>query len=372
MDTAKTGGQGGGPVEAAAAGGLPTPVDSWPYISPIDPRELGLGKEQLLEMYYYMQLQRLAEERIVRMYAQGKISGACFTGRGHEAIAVGESYPLQDGDVIAPLHRDLAARFVRGMPVRAYFANFLGRAYGTPTRGRDGNLHVASLEWGTFNHADHLGSTIPLAAGAALSFKLRKQPRVAVAPFGEGTPPTGEFHEGANFAAVLKLPLVLVCWNNQFAYSTPASLQMAIPDLRKRAEGYGMPGELVDGNDVLAVYRAVKAAVDRARRGGGPSLIECVTMRLRGHSEADDASYVPKGLLAKWQEREPVGRFHQFLLERDWATEEELEQVRQRALAEVEEAAAWAEEQPRPPGEWALGGVYCEDQPVGGEPEWRG
>src|SRR5690606_17250758 len=120
-----------------------------------------------------------------------------------------------------------------------------------------------------------------------LSFKLRKQPRVAVAPFGEGTPPTGEFHEGANFAAVLKLPLVLVCWNNQFAYSTPASLQMAIPDLRKRAEGYGMPGELVDGNDVLAVYRAVKAAVDRARRGGGPSLIECVTMRLRGHSEAD-------------------------------------------------------------------------------------
>lgn len=332
-------------------------------ISPLDPREMGLDKPQLLDLYYYMQLQRLAEDRIMRLYAQGKIAGACFTGRGHEAIAAANGYALEEGDVIAPLHRDLASRFIRGMPVRAYFANFLGRAYGTPTRGRDGNLHIGSLEWGIFNHADHLGSTIPLAAGAALAFKLRRERRVALAPFGEGTTPTGEFHEGANFAAVLKLPLVLVCWNNQWAYSTPVHLQMAIPDLRKRAEGYGMPGELVDGNDVLAVYKAVKAAVERARNGEGPSLIECLTMRVRGHSAADNAAYVPKAMIEEWEKLDPILRFHRFLVVRGWATEEELKAIHDKALAEVEEAAAWAEAQPRPPGHWAQGGIYCEERP---------
>jgi pyruvate dehydrogenase E1 component alpha subunit len=321
----------------------------------------GLAAEDLRRLHRFMLLQRAAEDRIVKLYYQGAIVGACFTGYGHEAVAVGAAYALGPEDVLSTLHRDLGARLVLGMPLGYYFANFLGRT-GSPTRGREGNLHIGGLGPRILLHIDHIGASIPVAAGAALAFQVRQEPRVTLALFGEGTLATGEFHEGANLAAVLRLPLILVCWNNQFAYSTPVAREIAGP-IAERMSGYGMPASSVDGNDVAAVYGAAKEAVDRARRGEGPSFIECRTMRIRGHSEADDASYVPKALLEEWRQRDPVERLERDLLAARAVTAESLDEIRKGVLAEVDAAQAWAEATP-PPGPAELErGVYCEARP---------
>ena len=196
--------------------------------APLAAVSAGLTADDLRTLYRYMLLQRLAEDRIVKLYQQGAVVGACFTGYGHEAIAVGAAYALGPRDVASTLHRDLGARLVLGMPVGYYFANFLGRT-GSPTRGREGNLHIGGLGPRILLHIDHIGASIPVAAGAALAFSVRREARVAMAFCGEGTLATGEFHEGANLAAVLRLPLVIVCWNNQFAYSTPVHREVAGP-----------------------------------------------------------------------------------------------------------------------------------------------
>ena len=321
----------------------------------------GVTADDLKTLYRYMLLQRLAEERIVKLYQQGAVVGACFTGYGHEAIAVGGAYALGPHDVVSTLHRDLGARLVLGMPLGYYFANFLGRT-GSPTRGREGNLHIGGLGPRILLHIDHIGASIPVAAGAALGFTIRRESRVVMAFFGEGTLATGEFHEGANLAAVLRLPLVLVCWNNQFAYSTPVHREVAGP-LADRMTGYGIASSSIDGNDVLAVYDAARRAVDRARTGEGPSFLECRTMRVRGHSEADDASYVPKALIAEWRPRDPVKVFEDHLLATRVLTAVDVEAIREGVQAEVDEAQAWAEASPPPDPAEVERGVYCEDRP---------
>ncbi len=308
-----------------------------------------------------MLLQRLAEERIVALYRGGMIVGACFTGYGHEATTVGAAFALGPDDVAATLHRDLGARLVLGMPLRYYFANFLGRV-GSPTRGREGNLHIGGLGPRILLHTDFIGANVPVAAGAALAFAVRQETRVAMAFFGEGTLATGEFHEGANLAAVLRLPLVLVCWNNQFAYSTPVDREVAGPIVDRMA-GYGMAAAAVDGNDVLAVHAAAREAVDRARRGGGPTFLECRTMRMRGHSEADNATYVPQTLLDEWRGRDPVERFEAWLAEAGVLDRAAIERVRAEVLAEVDESLAWAEASPAPEASEVTRGVYCEERP---------
>jgi TPP-dependent pyruvate/acetoin dehydrogenase alpha subunit len=320
-----------------------------------------VGADDLRRLYRYMLLQRLAEDRIVKLYYQGAIVGACFTGYGHEAIAVGAASALGPADIAATLHRDLGARLVLGMPLRFYFANFLGRS-GSPTRGREGNLHIGGLGPRILLHTDYIGANVPVAAGAALGFVVRHEPRVAMAFFGEGSLATGEFHEGANLAAVLRLPLVLVCWNNQFALSTPLDREIAGP-IGDRMAGYGMPACSVDGNDVLAVYRAARDAVDRARAGRGPSFIECRTMRIRGHSEADDASYVPKAMIEEWRRRDPVERFGRQLIESGVLTPAEEDALRAAVLADVDEAQSWAEASPPPDPAEMRRGIYCEDRP---------
>jgi TPP-dependent pyruvate/acetoin dehydrogenase alpha subunit len=322
---------------------------------------MGLTTQDLETLYRYMLLQRLAEDRIVKLYQSGAIVGACFTGYGHEAIAVGAAYALGPDDVASTLHRDLGARLVLGMPLGFYFANFLGRT-GSPSRGREGNLHIGGLGPRILLHTDFIGATIPVAAGVALGFTVRREPRVAMALFGEGTLASGEFHEGANLAAVLRLPVVLVCWNNQFAYSTPLAREVAGP-IVDRMEGYGMPAGSVDGNDVLAVHAAARDAVDRARRGDGPSFIECRTMRIRGHSEADDASYVPRSLIEEWRRRDPVERFEAYLVKQNALSAERLQTIRQTALAEVDAAQAWAEASPPPDPAELEDRVYCEQRP---------
>ncbi len=332
-----------------------------PATAPLTAIPAGLAADDLRTLLRHMLLQRLAEDRIVKLYYQGAIQGACFTGCGHEAIAVGAAFALGPEDVVSPLHRDLGARLVVGMPLRYYFANFLGRT-GSPTRGREGNLHIGGLGPRILLHIDHIGASIPVAAGTALAFSVRGEARVAMALFGEGTLATGEYHEGANLAAVLRLPLVLVCWNNQFAYSTPVDREVAGPIVDRMA-GYGMPACSVDGNDVLAVYDETRRAVDRAREGQGPSFVECRTMRMRGHSEADDASYVPKALIEEWRRRDPVERFERSLIETGVLTATQAEALRAAVQAEVDEAQAWAEASPPPDPSELERGVYCEGRP---------
>lgn len=321
----------------------------------------GLDRGLLLRLYRTMLMQRLAETRVVQLFRQGLIVGGCYTGEGHEGVAVGAGCALEPDDVLQPLHRDLGARLAHGLDVRYYFANFLGRV-GSPSRGKEGNLHIAGFGPRILQYVDHLGAGIPVAAGAALSFKLRREPRVALVEFGEGTTGVGEWHEGANLAATLDLPLVLVCWNNQFAYSTPIERTMRV-SVAERGAAYGMPAERVDGNDVVAVYRAVKTAVERARAGGGPSLIEGLTHRVRGHSEADEAGYLSAATVEEWRARDPIARHAVRLTEAGVANQAELDAIRAEVQREVDAALAWAEATPYPDPSELESGVYCEPQP---------
>ncbi len=313
---------------------------------------------ELLEMLYYMRLQRAIEDRAIKLYYQGRIPGAYFTGWGHEAIAVGATYALGPADLLAPMHRDLAAYLMRGIPARRVFAQFLDREGGL-TRGRDGNIHMGDPRLGILPFISHMAASVPVAAGMALACRQRGQARVVLTFFGDGATSTGAWHEGVNFAAVLRLPVVLVLENNQYAYSTPLDRQTAARALVDKAPGYGIPGVAVDGNDVLAVYAAARAAVARARDGGGPTLIECRTMRMRGHSEADHFAYVPRELLAAWAARDPIALFERRLREEGQLTAEADRAMQGRIAQEVEEALAWAEASPEPAPASVAEGVYA-------------
>ena len=316
--------------------------------------------ERLLEMLYYMRLQRAVEDRGVKLYYQGRIPGAYFTGWGHEAIVVGAAAALGPDDLLAPMHRDLAAYLMRGIPVGEVFAQFLDREDG-PTRGRDGNVHMGDPRRGILPFISHMAASVPVAAGMALACKQRGEPRVVLTYFGDGATSTGAWHEGVNFAAVFRLPLVLVLENNQYAYSTPLDHQTAARAFVDKAAGYGIPGVAVDGNDVLAVYDATAAAVAHARGGGGPTLIECRTLRVRGHSEADKFSYVPKVLLDEWAARDPIASFERRLRTSGVLTDERDEAMRARVAQDVEDGLAWAEASPEPDPRTVADGVYAPD-----------
>jgi TPP-dependent pyruvate/acetoin dehydrogenase alpha subunit len=317
-------------------------------------------RERLLELLYYMRLQRAIEDRGVKLYYQGRIPGAYFTGWGHEAIAAGATAALGPDDLLAPMHRDLAAYIMRGITVGEVFAQFLDRE-GGPTRGRDGNIHMGDPRRGILPFISHMAASVPVAAGMALACRQRGERRVVLTFFGDGATSTGAWHEGVNFAAVFRLPLVLVLENNQYAYSTPLDHQTAAQAFVDKAAGYGIPGVAVDGNDVLAVYGAAEDAVDRARDGGGPTLIECRTMRVRGHSEADKSSYVPKALLDEWAGRDPIVVFEQRLRGGGVLGDDADAAMRARVAQEVEDGLAWAEASPEPDPATVAHGVYAEE-----------
>lgn len=323
-----------------------------------DTAETALAPETLRRMLYYMKLHRAIEDRIEIRYRQGKLVGAVFTGRGHEAIGVGTASHLGEHDVIFPTHRDLGAYLVKGMLPRAVFLQYLGRRDG-PTRGRDGNMHMGDWSLGIGAFVSHMADTVPVAAGVALAFKARKQPTVVVCHMGDGATSRGDWHEGLNLAAVLQVPVVYVCVNNQYAYSTPLKRQMAVPNIVDRAAGYGMPIDLVDGNDVLAVYESARLAVARARGGGGPSFLECLTYRMSGHGAHDDAQYVPKEFLEEGRRRDPIERFTRLLRDRRAITDNELHEIERRIDSEVEQAWIEAEASPAPDGPDTLDGVYA-------------
>jgi acetoin:2,6-dichlorophenolindophenol oxidoreductase subunit alpha len=318
----------------------------------------GLSRDDLLSMYYYMQLTRSSEDRVRRLYLQGKLHGAVYTSRGQEGTAVASAYALADGDYIAPLIRDLGASFTRGVEPAMIFAQWLGRV-GGPTGGRDGNLHFGVPSRGVLTPISMLGATIPLCAGIALAAKQRNESRVALAYIGDGGTNTGDFHEGMNFAAVLKLPVVVIVEDNGFAYSTPTAKHVAIKNFAQRAEAYGIPGTTVDGNDVIDVFHATREAVDRARSGGGPTLIEVKTFRMRGHAEHDDASYVPPGLHEEWAQRDPIDRLRHYLLQNELADSKAIAELDARIEVELEEALSWALDNPLPEPGTQAAGVYA-------------
>jgi TPP-dependent pyruvate/acetoin dehydrogenase alpha subunit len=300
-------------------------------------------QDLLLRIFEMMVMMRAVEDRMVSMYRSGDLLGSLYTGHWHEAIAVGTASALRQDDFLAPLHRDLGAHLWRGMDPAQIMASFMGKAT-SPTGGRDGTLHYGRLDLNVYNPPSHIPDNYPVATGAAFAFVYRGEDRVALAYCGDGSTSEGDFHEAVNIAAVMKLPCIFIVENNQYAYSTPIRLQSAAADFAVKAAGYGIPGVTVDGTDVLAVHDATAEAVARARGGDGPSLIECVTMRMHGHAEHDPADYVPREMLAEWQQRDPVALFEARLLEHGVLDEEAAAKVReaarQKAIAARKQALA--------------------------------
>ena len=316
----------------------------------------------LLDMLYYMKLTRELEFRIERkLYRQGKIVGGVYVGRGQEAIAVGSCIDLRQDDVVCPSHRDMGAFLIRGMTLRTILAQYMARKTGA-TKGKDGNMHMGDLSKHLIAFVSMLGDNVPVAAGIGLSFKMRGQDRVALCYFGDGATSRGDWHEGINMASVFKVPVVFICNNNQYAYSTPLERQMAVENVADRAEAYGMPGEIIDGNDILSVWDASTRAIERARTDHGPTLIECKTFRMTGHSAHDDAGYVPPELFEFWEERDPINRFERFLTERGLTTTTGIEEMQQRINLEIDDAIVAAEKEPFPEPEDCLRDVYYEDE----------
>lgn len=319
----------------------------------------GLTPDDLGQLYYYMQLTRSLEDRVRALYLQGKLVGALYSSRGQEGTAVASAYALGPDDVVAPLIRDLGASMVRGISPRAIIAQWLGRVSG-PTRGRDGNLHFGDLSRGVLSPVSMLGATIPLCAGVALASKQRGTRQVALAYIGDGGANTGDFHEGLNFAAALRLPLVLIVENNGYAYSTPVSAHVALQSFADRATAYGIPSASVDGNDVIATYAITREAVERARNDEGPTLIEAKTFRMRGHAEHDDASYVPRHLFEEWERRDPIARLVAYMQEHGLLATEEKAAIDERIRSEIADAVDWVEESPMPDPATQPGGVYAD------------
>lgn len=317
----------------------------------------GLSLEQQKTLYYWLKLNRLFDERLASLYRRGQVPGAVYASTGQEAISVGAAFALEKDDVVGPLIRNSGTILVRGITVREYFGNFCARVTG-PTKGKDGNNHLGDLKRGVIAPISMLGSMVPTLVGCALAFKMRNEKRVALTFIGDGGTSTGEFHEGINMAAVMKVPFVLIIENNGYAYSTPSRDQSLVKDFIDKAVGYGIAGEIVDGNDVAAVYETVKRAVENARAGNGPTLIEAKTFRMKGHAEHDDASYVPKELFAQWKARCPIERQAKRLLELG-CKQADVDAIDARVKQELDEAEAQMLQDPFPEALDAERGVYA-------------
>jgi len=321
-----------------------------------------LSKEQKLQLYYYMRLTRSLEERLVNLYRQTKVVGGLFRSLGQEADAVGSAFALDrsKGDFLSPLIRNLGSMLVQGATPLEIIRQYMAKG-DSPTRGRELNIHFGDLQRGFIGQISHLGDMVPVMAGVTLSFKMRGQGRVGLVYIGDGATSTGAFHEGINFAAVQKCPMVVIVENNGYAYSTPTSKQTAVKELKDKALAYGIPGVQADGNDVLATYDVTKRAVDRARRGEGVTLIELITYRRKGHAEHDNQSYVPEGEIEWWEKNnDPLDRFVRVLLDEEQEKRAALEKIDARVRQEIDEATDLAERSPMPEAADALAGIYAD------------
>jgi len=319
--------------------------------------ETTLAPEQMLELYRYLKLTRMVEERLVILYRQTKVVGGVFRSLGQEATAVGTAYALEPQDFISPLIRDLGAVLVKGIRPREIFAQYMAKAWG-PSEGRDLNIHFGDMSKGFIGPISHLGDMIPVMTGVALGARMQGKNLVAVAYIGDGGMSTGAFHEGLNFAAVQRLPVIIIAEHNWYAYSTPTSKQTAVKDLAEKAAGYGIPGHIVDGNDIIACYEMTKKAAEFARGGGGTVLIEAKSYRRKGHAEHDDQRYLPPGELEEWERKDPIDRYERHLISQNIATRERLDEIVADVQREIDEDVAWAESSPMPEPEKAAYGVF--------------
>jgi TPP-dependent pyruvate/acetoin dehydrogenase alpha subunit len=323
---------------------------------------LGLSSDKLIEILYLLKLCRYFDERMETMYRQGKLPGAIYSGRGQEGTHVGAAFALREDDVFLGTHRDLSAQLAKGLDLKRVMAQFWGRMDGY-TRGRDGNSHVGSFrKAGTFAPVSMLPDSYPVACGWALAFKRRGESRVAMGMCGEGATSNGRWHESLNFSAIHRLPVVWVVNNNQWAYSTPNQLEFPIRAVADRAPGYGIPGVRVDGANVLDVYEACAGAVERARSGEGPSLVESVSLRWKGHAGHDPAKYVPKEMLEEHvQNRDPVERFTELLRSRSVIGDKALEALDRRMKEEFDAGHEFAQRSPLPDGQDVTRGLWTDD-----------
>jgi len=300
----------------------------------------------------------------VNLYRQGKIVGGLYRSLGQEATSVGSAFALEKGDILGPLIRNLGSVLVMGVPPRDIFLQYTARA-SSRTGGKEGILHFGRPEEGLVSPVSMLGTLIPVMAGIALAARMQRKSIVAMTYIGDGGTSTGPFHEGLNFAAVQKLPLVVIAENNGWAYSTPLRKQTAARSLADRALAYGMPAETIDGNDVEAVYTACRRAVGRARRGEGPTLVEAKTYRMKGHAEHDGQTYVPKEELADWARRDPIDAYRSRLIESGIATPQRLDEIDREIAAETDRDVDLALSSPPAEGRNALKDVYApESEPT--------
>ena len=319
----------------------------------------GLSRDQLLEIYRYLRLTRTLEERLTALYRQTKVIGGLFRSLGQEGESVASAYALQPKDILSPLIRNLGSMLVMGAQPIEILRQYMAKA-SSPTRGREMNVHFNDLALGYLGQISHLGDMVAVMAGITLSFKMRGEPHVGLVYVGDGATSTGTFHEGLNFAAVQRCPLVVIGEYNYWAYSTPPSKQFAVKDLAEKAQGYGVPAVIVDGNDVIAVYEATRDAVARARAGEGVHFIEVKTYRRKGHAEHDDQSYQPMDEIERWATtNDPVDRYVQRLLTHEWVDEQDLKEIDAAVRDEVDQATDACLDDPLPEPDSALKDVYA-------------
>ena len=327
-----------------------------------------LTRAQKLDLYYWMRMTRSLEERLVALYRQTKVVGGLFRSLGQEADAVGSAYALERRDILSPLIRNLGSMLVKGATPLEILRQYMAKG-DSPTRGRELNIHFGDTERGFIGQISPLGDMVPVMAGVTLTFRMRGQDRVGLVYVGDGATSTGAFHEGINFAAVQRLPLVVIVENNGYAYSTPIEKQTAARQFVDKAIGYGIPGLQADGNDVLAVYDVTKQAVDYARADGGVTLVELMTYRRKGHAEHDNQSYVPAGEIDRWAaENDPLDRYLVVMGEELGATDAEIAAIDARVTAEIDAATDEAEQSPPPLPLDALVGIYAD--PPSERPLW--
>ena len=321
-----------------------------------------LADDQLRQMLATMKLARYVDERLEALYRQGRLPGAIYSGRGQEGTHVGVVSALRPGDSLFPTHRDLTAQLAKGLDLNRVLAQFWGRIDGY-LRGRDGNSHIGDWDGNrTYAVMSHLPIAYPVAVGAAWAYQRAGDGRVALAICGDGATSNGRWHEAINWSSVERLPVVWVVNNNQFAYSTPNEKEFAVPTIAERGAAYGIPGVRVDGTDVLEVYRAAREAVDRARGGGGPSLIESVSLRWRGHAGHDPAKYVPGELLDHYtSSKDPVMNFEQHLRQLGLVDDDALAEMQREIEQRFEEAHAFALGSPFPEAGDVNKGMWVED-----------
>ena len=318
---------------------------------------MAIQKEKLLWMFRTMLRIRRFEERIVREFADGHIPGSVHVYIGEEAVATGAIAHLKKEDYIMSTHRGHGHLIAKGGEPNKMMAEMFAKKTGY-CLGKGGSMHIASLDIGILGAAGIVGSGIPIATGAGLSAKMRGTDQVTICFFGDGASNIGRFHEGINLASVWSLPVVFICENNLWAVSVPTSTSLNIPNVADRAAGYGIPGVVVDGMDVLAVYEAAGEAVARARKGQGPTLIEAKTYRYRGHFEGDSGTYRPKEEIESWMKRDAIDQYQKKLLEMKVLTKKQADDIDKEVIAEMEEAIKFALDSPFPAPEETLENVY--------------